>query len=97
LDSQSSEAEVEIKNEAGLHMRPAMKFVDIASGFKSKIKVSNDSTEVDGKSIMEVCMLVATVGTRLKIRAQGPDSAQAVEALRRLVEEDHFNEPLPKS
>ncbi len=87
--------ELEIKNSDGLHMRPAMKFVDIANGFKSDISVSNGETDVDGKSIMQITMLAATFGTKLRIKAQGPDAREAIEALRELVEEQHFNEPTP--
>lgn len=87
---------VEIKNADGLHMRPAMQFVDVASEFDSRITVSNDDNSVDGKSIMQMSMLAATVGTKLKIKAVGADAAEAVEALRKLVEERMFDEPPPK-
>jgi phosphocarrier protein len=90
------EAEVEIKNADGLHMRPAMQFVDIANQFDSDVTVSNDETEVDGKSIMQMSMLAATCGSKLKIKAEGPDAQEVVDALRKLVEEKHFDEPLPK-
>ncbi len=80
------ETDVEIKNTDGLHMRPAMKFVDVASQFECDITVSNGQTEVDGKSIMQMSMLAATRGTRLKVRASGPDGQEAIEALRELVE-----------
>lgn len=89
------ETEVEIKNEEGLHMRPAMQFVDISNRFDSKITVTNGKTVVDGKSIMQMSMLAATCGTKLKIRAEGSDSEIAVDALRELVEDKHFGEPLP--
>ena len=46
------ETQVEIKNADGLHMRPAMQFVDVASRFDCDITVSNDETDVDGTSIM---------------------------------------------
>jgi len=88
--------EVEIKNADGLHMRPAMQFVDIASTFECDVIVSNSENSVDGKSIMQMSMLAATCGTKLKIRAEGADAQQAVDALRKLVEEKMFDEPPPK-
>ena len=91
------EISVEIKNADGLHMRPAMQFVDLTSRFESDITVSNDENNVDGKSIMQMSMLAATCGTRLKIKAEGPDAKEAIEALRELVEEKHFDEPKPKN
>jgi phosphocarrier protein HPr len=90
------ELEIEIKNADGLHMRPAMQFVDTASKFQSSITVSRGETNVDGKSIMQMSMLAATYGSRLKIRAEGTDAPEAVEALRDLVEVKKFGEPTPE-
>ena len=95
LDNEVYEAELEIKNSDGLHMRPAMKFVDLANGFDSDITVSSADTDVDGKSIMQITMLAATCGTKLRIKAKGPDARKAIEALRELVEKQHFDEPTP--
>jgi phosphocarrier protein len=58
--------------------------------------VSNEQTSVDGKSIMQMSMLAATCGSRLKIKAEGVDAGNAVEALRELVEVKHFDEPTPE-
>ncbi len=95
LDKPVCETEVEIKNTDGLHMRPAMQFVDIANRFDCEITVSNGENSVEGKSIMQMSMLAATCGTKLKIKAEGSDAKQAIDALRELVEEKHFDEPLP--
>ena len=69
LEKVVCETEVEIKNADGLHMRPAMQFVDVASRFECDIVVSNSENSVDGKSIMQMSMLAATCGTKLKIKA----------------------------
>ncbi len=95
LEKVVCETEIEIKNAEGLHMRPAMQFVDIANQFDSDITVSNNETEVNGKSIMEMSMLAATCGTKLKIKAEGSDAANVISALRELVEEKLFGEPAP--
>jgi phosphocarrier protein len=95
LETVACEAQVQIKNADGLHMRPAMQFVDVANRFECDITVSNAENAVDGKSIMQMSMLAATCGTKLKIRAQGQDAQQAVDALRELVEEKMFDEPPP--
>jgi len=96
LEKLVGEVTVEIKNADGLHMRPAMQFVDLASQFDCEVTVSNGKTDVDGKSIMQMSMLAATCGTRLKVRAQGPEAETAVEALRELVEVRMFDEPAPE-
>jgi len=90
------QADVEIKNADGLHMRPAMQFVDVASAYESEITVSNTEDSVDGKSIMQMSMLAATCGTKLRIVAEGTDAEQAITALQELVEDRMFDEPPPK-
>jgi phosphocarrier protein HPr len=95
LEKVICEAEVEIRNADGLHMRPAMQFVDIANQFGCDITVSNTENSVDGKSIMQMSMLAATYGTKLKIRTEGADAQEAIKALRELVEDKHFDEPAP--
>ncbi len=81
----TASTQVTITNKLGLHARPAMSFVDTASGFKSDIQVTKDGQVVDGKSIMQLMMLAATAGSELHIQAEGPDAEQAVDALTKLV------------
>ena len=95
MEKHVCEAEIEIKNAFGLHMRPAMQFVDIANQYDCDVTVSNGQNSVDGKSIMQISLLAATVGTRLKIRAEGSDAESAIRALRALVEEKMFDESAP--
>lgn len=87
--------EVQIVNRQGLHARPVMKFVDLASSFQAGILVDRgDGTEqVDGKSPMHMMLLAAPQGTRLRILASGDDAEAALEALARLVA-DGFGESL---
>ncbi len=95
LEKVVCETEVEIKNADGLHMRPAMQFVDVANRYKSDVTVSNSETQVDGKSIMQMSILAATCGTKLKIKAEGSDACKVISALRELVEVKMFGEPAP--
>ena len=88
--------QLEIKNADGLHMRPAMQFVDVANRFDAEITVSNAENAVDGKSIIQMSMLAATCGTKLNVKALGTDAKEAIEALRELVEVKLFDEPAPK-
>ena len=97
MSETAHEIEVEIRNAQGLHMRPAMQFVDTAASFKSDITVSNDQATADAKSIMQMTMLAATCGSRLRIRAKGHDAQDALGALRELVEEKLFGEPPGKT
>ena len=81
----TSEREVRIQNQNGLHARPAAEIVKIASKFKSEVTIRRDDMEVNGKSIMGVMMLAVEYGTTLWLRANGDDAEQAVEAIAALV------------
>jgi len=82
---------VTIVNRLGMHARPAALFVKTADRYRAEIWVGKDELEVNGKSIMGVMMLAAEPGSSLRIKAEGPDEAEALEALSRLVA-DKFNE-----
>ena len=82
------EKEVIIKNNQGLHARPAAIFVQLANKFDSNITVRKDSQEVNGKSIMGILMLAAEKGSRVTIVAEGIDAEEAIEQLVRLVSKD---------
>jgi phosphocarrier protein HPr len=69
-----------------MHARAAVKFVQLASHFKSEIRVMKDGASVNGKSIMGLLTLVAALGFSIVIEAEGPDAENAVNALAELVD-----------
>ena len=81
-----SERQVTILNTLGLHVRPAQKFVEVAVKFSSEVSVIKDGKSVNAKYHIDLLTLAAEPGTQLTIRAEGEDSAQAVESLAQLVE-----------
>jgi phosphotransferase system HPr (HPr) family protein len=85
---------VKIINPLGLHARAAARFVHMASGFASRIRVARGGREMDGKSIMGLLLLAASQGSTVTITADGVDEAQALAALQALVERG-FDEALP--
>ena len=88
-----SEAELVIRNQLGLHARACALFVKTAAKFQSHILVSRDDLEVNGKSIMGVMMLAAEEGSTIRVRADGPDEKEAVDALRELVDGKFGGDP----
>lgn len=79
--------QVEITNELGLHLRPADKFVRLASTFKAtEIVVKFKGQDFNGKSILELAMLAAECGSLLDLEARGPEAEAAVSALASLVQ-----------
>jgi phosphocarrier protein len=81
----------QIQNKLGLHLRAAAAFVKVAERYKSDVSLERDGTRANGKSIIALVTLAASLGTKVKIVADGPDAADAVGALAKLVE-DRFGE-----
>ena len=79
------ERTVPIVNRLGLHARAAAKLVTLAAKYRSEIRIRKDGREVSGKSIMGVMMLAAAQGSHITLVAQGPDAAEAIEALAALI------------
>ncbi len=78
--------EVVIKNQVGLHARPATYFIQKANDFKEEIKVIKDEREVNAKSLLGVLSLGITRGSSIKISAVGENEVAAVDALVALIE-----------
>ncbi|HLE40109.1 MAG TPA: HPr family phosphocarrier protein [Nitrospirota bacterium] len=83
--------ELLIENRLGLHARAAAQIVKSASAFASKITLSKDGLEVDGKSIMGIMMLAAAKGSSILLQVEGPDENGALAELERLFQ-DKFGE-----
>ena len=78
--------EVSVKNQVGLHARPATFFIQKANEFKSSVWVEKDERRVNAKSLQGVLSLGIVGGTTIRIMADGSDEEQAVDGLVKLVE-----------
>ena len=78
-------ATANICNTRGLHARASAKFVKLASAYDAEIQVTRDGVTVNALSIMGLLMLGAGNGSSIDISAEGPDAAEAIEALSDLV------------
>lgn len=88
-----AEIELLIRNQLGLHARACALFVKTASKFRSEVMVARDDLQVNGKSIMGVMMLAAEEGSTIVVTADGPDEAEAITAIRELVDGKFGGEP----
>jgi phosphocarrier protein len=75
-----------IRNRLGLHARAAALLVKTANRFASEVTLEKDGLEVNGKSIMGILMLAASKGSRITLKVEGKDSAQAIQTLGKLIE-----------
>lgn len=88
-----TQTRVRIVNRLGLHARAAARFVHTASRFASRVTLGRDGRVMDGKSILGVLLLAASQGTWLELTVDGPDEAQATEALGSLIASGFGEEP----
>lgn len=75
-----------IRNRLGLHARAAALLVKTANRFASDVTIEKDGLDVNGKSIMGILMLAASKGTKITLKVDGKDSAQAIQILGKLIE-----------
>ncbi len=78
--------EVDVKNQVGLHARPATFFIQKANEYKSSIWVEKEERRVNAKSLLGILSLGIVGGTSIRIIADGADEQLAVEGLTKLIE-----------
>jgi PTS hybrid protein len=75
-------AEVVLTDPEGLHARPAAELVKLAGRFVARVQVNGK----DARSLLGILALGLRQGDRVRIEAVGPDAADAVDAVRELLE-----------
>ncbi len=86
--------ELTVHHPAGLHARPASKFVQVASQFPCEIKVYNlttESHEANAKSLLSVLTLGVNQNHRIRVEAMGEQAEEALVSIRALIE-NNFGE-----
>ena len=81
------EVKLVIKNETGLHARPAAMVVSEAGKYKSSLTIKKGEREVNIKSILGLLSLGASKGDEITVKADGEDENQAVEAIVKMIED----------
>ena len=78
--------EFTIRNKLGLHARAAAKIAQTSTQFQSRIRIIKNGREADAKSMLDIMTLSCPQGTRIELRAEGQDAAEALAALAVLFE-----------
>ena len=71
-----------IKNETGLHARPATEIAKIAMKYKSNINIVANEKTINAKSPLMIMSAGIKSKTELKILCDGEDEKEAIEELR---------------
>ena len=72
---------VVLKNETGLHARPASELTKLASKFKCEIKIKAGEKEINPKSILSIMSAGVKANTELEIICEGEDEETAITEL----------------
>ena len=62
------------------------RFVRAVMPFHSNVRVGFDGKEVDGKSVLDLMTLAPPEGSTVRVRAEGPDAAEAMHAVEQLIQ-----------
>lgn len=84
--------EVEIKNEQGVHARPATLIARLAKKYKSTLKIKRKDEEIDAKNVLGIMTLGAEQGEKFMLIADGEDENELLENLKNLIEINKFFE-----
>ncbi len=72
---------VKIKNDLGLHIRPAASIVKILKSAKSNVYFTYKKETVNAKSIMSILMLAAKKNANITITVDGKDAEKIMDKL----------------
>lgn len=75
-----------VKNEVGLHARPASEFVRIAERYSAKVRLCKGGIWVNGKIILAILTLAAEKGSEVILEVKGKDETVAFRALKAVLE-----------
>lgn len=77
--------EIVVKNQVGLHARPATFFIQKASCYEAIVWIEKDERKVNAKSLLGVLSMGITQGTSVIVGANGSDEKEAVDCLVKLI------------
>jgi phosphotransferase system HPr (HPr) family protein len=87
MSQESISTSVTIAHPLGLHLRVGKDVVKVANQYRAAITAENlsrPSPVVDVKSILQLMQLQAREGHKVRLTADGPDAAEALDAVSRL-------------
>jgi phosphocarrier protein HPr len=77
---------MKIVNLRGLHARASRKLAELALAFDdTRIVVRREGEEADARSLMDLMMLGAGIGSEIEVEARGPQAETALDQIDALV------------
>ena len=87
-DIKMKEFKYVIKDEQGIHARPAGLFVKEAAAFPCKVTIEKDGKEADAKRIFAVMGLAVKCGQEITLKTDGENEEEAMNKLSAFLEEN---------
>ncbi len=78
----------EVKDELGIHARPAGMLVKVAKGFASKVMIEKGEKKADASRLMAVMSLAVKQGETVTVTVEGEDEDTAFEGIKAFFEEN---------
>lgn len=79
------ERKLTIVNRLGLHARAAVKLVSLSSKFVSNVVIVANGRRANGRQLIAILLLSASMGASISIETTGPDEREAMAAVTRLI------------
>ena len=76
-----TEREFSVTNEFGLHARPAGQVATLAAQFEANLEIASQNEWVSARSVLSMLSLAIGPGSLVRVRAEGPDEENAVDAI----------------
>lgn len=77
---------IQIVNVRGLHARASRKLAELALTYEDTIiLVRKEDEQADARSLMDLMMLGAGVGSHVEVEAEGPEAEAALNAVEALI------------
>jgi phosphotransferase system HPr (HPr) family protein len=86
MNTDRIEREVTVRNTHNNYVWPAATFVRLMNRFHCDVRVGYDGKEVDGTSVLALVELAPPAGSKVRIRVEGRDAANAMQEIDKLVQ-----------
>lgn len=80
------ERNIVVKNETGLHARPAASLVQFVKNFEGNVEIIKDGKTANAKSIFNVMALGISKGTEITLRIEGDNEQENLDKLIEFIE-----------
>jgi phosphocarrier protein HPr len=84
---------IPVVNQKGLHARASKKLAELALNYEStRIMVRREDEEADARSLMDLMLLGAGVGSDVEVEARGPQAEEAMAEVEKLFAEKFYED-----